>query len=53
MILFVSSVMLKTISATEVSVKRTKFLHFACRFEFLNKMVFYTNLCFKQWETTI
>lgn len=53
MIIFISSVMLRTISATEVSVKRTRFLHFACWFELPNKMVFYTNLCFKQWETAI
>lgn len=53
MILFVCSVMLKTISSSEVSVKRTKFLHFACWFELPNKMVFYTDLCFKQRETAI
>lgn len=52
-ILLVSSVMLKTISATEVSLKRTEFLHFACWFKFPNNMVFYTNLCYKQWETAI
>lgn len=43
-LLFVSSVILRTNSATEVPVKRTKFLHFIWRFKLPNKMVPYTQI---------